>query len=111
MPASLRPFNLANIDASLVDVITGQAGEEALVSNLMIANILGSDTTYDVTFVNDATGVTSYIVKGATLKAGESVIPIGDGNKQALLEDDKIQVKGGAVNSLDVTGTAYIQPV
>lgn len=105
------PFNLANIDASLVTVYTCPASTWAFIHNLMVANVLGSDTTVDVTYTNDASGVTTYLVKGATLVAGGTLVVLGDNMKQAMEEADIIQVKGGAANSVDCTGSALEQAV
>lgn len=111
MASALKAFNVANIDASLVTVYTGPAGVAALVHNLMVANILGSATTYSVTFTDDSAGVTTYLVKDAPLAAGETQMVLGDNNKQVVEEDDVIQVQGGASNSVDVTGAVLENPV
>jgi hypothetical protein len=110
MAATPKPFNLANIDAALVTVYTCPASTIALVHNLMVTNVLGTDTTVDVTYTQNATGVTTYLIKGATLVAGGCLIILGDNQKQAMAAADIIQVKGGAVNSVDCTGAVLEVP-
>lgn len=111
MSATAKPFNLANIDASLVAVYTCPASTIAVVTSLIIANVLGADTTVDITLTNAATAAVTYLGKALPLPAASSLIVIGDANKQALNAGDIIKVKGGTTDSVDATGSVLEQGV
>lgn len=106
--ADLKSFAVANIDNVLVDVLTAPASTALLVHTMTVANVLGADTTFDVVVIKSSGAVTAYVVKGAALVSGGTQIVFGDNNKQALEAGDKIQVRGGAANSVDVVG-GYLQ--
>lgn len=106
--ATLKNFAVANIDNVLVDVLTAPASTALLVHNMILANVSGATITVDVTLIDSSAVVTAYLVKGATIPVGGSLIVLGDNNKQVLEAADKLQAKSDAVNSLDVVG-AYLQ--
>lgn len=104
------PFNLANIDNALVTVYECPASTWAFVHNLILCNVGVADITVDVTYTNDASGVTTYLVKAAPIPVGGSLIVLGDNNKQAMEAADIIQCRAvTGTNVLDVTGCALEQ--
>lgn len=112
MAATLKLFNLANIDNSLVTVYTCPASKVALVHNLILCNIDAADIAVDVTVTDDSAGITTYVVKASTVKAGGSLVVFGDNMKQALEAADYIQVRAtSGTNVLDATGAVLEQAV
>jgi hypothetical protein len=110
--ASLKLFNVANIDNALVDIYTCPPSTAALVHCLILCNIDASDIAVDVTVLDSSAGVTTYLVKGATVKAGGSLVVLGDNMKLALEASDKIQARAtSGTNVLDVTGAVLEEGV
>lgn len=105
MAASLKLFNTANIDNSLVTVYTCPTATTALVHFLMLTNVDASDIAIDVTVTDNSTSRTTYLLKAATVKAGGAINVVGDNMKLPLEADDFIQVRAtSGTNVLDCTG-------
>lgn len=90
-----------NIGASLTSVgsYTVGGGVTTTVIGLSIANTSSSPVTVNVT-LNDGTNDT-YLVKGAGIGVGQSLIPIGGDEKVVLIAGDSIKVQSSAATSLD----------
>lgn len=100
MATTFVPYQSRNIGASLTKVgaHTVAAATVEVVTNLTVANVLGTDTTVNVT-INDGANDT-YLLKGAALAAGGTIV-IGGKNRIALATGYSIFVSGGAANSID----------
>ena len=90
-----------NIGTSLTSVgsYTVGGGVTTTVIGLSIANTTTSPVTVNVT-VNDGANDT-YLVKGAGIGVGQSLIPIGGDEKVVLITGDSIKVQSSAATSLD----------
>lgn len=91
-----------NIGTSLTSVgsYTVGAGVQTTVIGLSVCNTTTAPVTVSVT-VNDGTNDT-YLVKGAGIPVGQSLIPIGGDEKVVLITGDSIKVQSSAATSLDV---------
>ena len=91
-----------NIGASLTAVgsyVVG-AGVETTIIGLSVCNTTTAPVTVSVT-INDGTN-DAYLVKGAGIPVGQSLIPIGGDEKVVLITGDSIKVQSSAASSLDV---------
>lgn len=91
-----------NIGTSLTTVgsyVVG-AGVQTTIIGLSVCNTTASPVTVSVT-VNDGTN-DAYLVKGAGIPVGQSLIPIGGDEKVVLITGDSIKVQSSAATSLDV---------
>ena len=90
-----------NIGTSLVSVgsYTVGSGVQTTVIGLSVCNTGTTPVTVDVT-VNDGAN-DAYLVKGAGIAVGQSLIPIGGDEKVVLIAGDSIRVKSSAASSLD----------
>lgn len=91
-----------NIGTSLTSVgsYTVGAGVQTTVIGLSVCNTTAAPVTVSVT-VNDGANDT-YLVKGAGIPVGQSLIPIGGDEKVVLITGDSIKVQSSAATSLDV---------
>ena len=75
------------------------AGNTAVVLGLSITNVLGTNITVDAT-LND--GVNDYyLVKGAPINAGATLVIVGGDQKLALIVGDSVKVASNAAASID----------
>ncbi len=91
-----------NIGTSLTIVggYTVGAGVQTTVIGLSICNTTAAPVTVSVT-VNDGANDT-YLVKGAALAVGQSLILAGGDEKIVMITGDSIEVQSSAASSLDV---------
>ena len=110
MPATPKLFNLANIDNALVTVYTCPASTFSFVHNLILCNVGAVAITVNCTVRDVSAGITTFLVKAASIPVGGSLIVLGDNNKLALEETDFIQCGADSgTNVLDVTGSVLEQ--
>ena len=94
------------IGTSAATVFTCPSATEVTVIGLSVANIISSQIAVDV--VLDASGRTSgaedsvYIVKGAPVPVGGSLVVIGGDQKVVLEPGDAIKVTSDTASSADV---------
>lgn len=90
-----------NIGATLTSVggYTVGGGVQTTVIGLSIANTTAAPVTVNVT-VNDGTN-DAYLVKGAVVGVGQSLVPIGGDEKVVLITGDSLKVQSSAASSLD----------
>lgn len=94
------------IGTSLTSVFTCPASTESTVIGLSVSNIVSSQILVDVQL--DASGRTSgaedavYLVKGAPIPVGGSLVVIGGDQKVVLEPGDIIKVKSDTASSADV---------
>lgn len=72
---------------------------KAVVLGLTIANTSGSTINADVSINNGASNY--YLVKGAPITAGGSLVPIGGDQKLVLQFNDNVVVKSDSATSID----------
>lgn len=101
MPIAFSNKKSRNVGASLtaVGAYTVPAATAAIVTALNVSNVLGADTTVDVTVYDGANDY--YLVKGAALVAGGAPLVVGAGERVTLNTGESIRVKGGAAASID----------
>jgi hypothetical protein len=87
-----------NIGTSDTSVLTGTA--VTTIIGLTVANITSAMVTVDVMLTSGAT--TAYIVKGAPVMPGGSLIAVGGDQKVVLEINDILKVKSSAASSVDV---------
>lgn len=73
---------------------------EATIIGMSIANTAGSLINVDVELIN-SDGDNVFIVKGAPIPAGSSLVPIGGEQKLVLEDDDILRVVSDTANSAD----------
>lgn len=84
----------------LIDSYTVATGTATTVIGLTLANITSEAITVDVQ-LNDGTNDT-YIVKGATVPSGGSLVVVGGDQKVVLEAGDSVKVTSSAATSCDV---------
>lgn len=93
-----------NIGTAPVDVLTAASGSTAI--GMSVANTYTDQINVDVTLTSG--GVTCYIVKGAPVPKGGTLVAIGGDQKVVLKAGDKISVKSDVANSADAI-ISYLQ--
>jgi hypothetical protein len=94
------------VGTSAATILTCGASTETTIIGLSISNIVTSQITVDVQL--DATGRTSgaedsvYLVKGAPIPVGSSLVVVGGDQKVVLEPGDAIKVTSDTASSADV---------
>lgn len=100
MPNSFKSYAQTSIGTSNTTVVTAPGGTTTTVIGLTLANITAStDITADVWLVKGATSY--YIVRGVSVPAGSTVVPIGGSQKVVLETGDFIRVSSNTAASID----------
>jgi hypothetical protein len=89
-----------NIGISPITVYTAGAGVQATVIGMTVSNVTASDVKADI-LVNSS-GTDYFLVKGATIEPGSSLVPIGGDQKLVLEASDYLKVQSDTSSSLDV---------
>lgn len=89
-----------SVGTSAATVVTVGAGTQTTVIGLCAANITASPVTVDVYITRSATDY--YIVKGATIPVGGSLVAVGGDQKLVLKASDVLKVVASAASSIDV---------
>ena len=89
-----------NVGTSAATVVTVGASTQTTIIGLDIANTSASPITADAYITRSA--VNYYIVKGATVPVGGSLIAVGGDQKVVLITGDALKVVTSAAASADV---------
>jgi hypothetical protein len=89
-----------NIGTSPITVYTAGSGVQATVIGMTVSNVTASDVKADI-LVNSS-GTDYFLVKGATIEPGSSLVPIGGDQKLVLEATDYLKVQSDTTSSLDV---------
>jgi hypothetical protein len=89
-----------NVGTGGATVATVAASTTTTIIGLSCANTTTSPVTADVYFTRSA--VDYYIVKGATVPSGGSLVVVGGDQKVVLITSDALKVVSSANTSLDV---------
>lgn len=91
-----------SVGTSLTSVGSYTVGSntQTTVIGLVIANTSGSAITVDCAHYNGTTD--TYLVKGASVPVGGSIVVVGGSQKVVLETGDSIRVKSSAATSADV---------
>jgi hypothetical protein len=88
------------VGTSASTVYTCPSATQTTIIGMTIGNIISSPITVDVYVTSSATDY--YIVKGATVPVGGSLVPIGGDQKLVLEAADILKVVSSAASSADV---------
>lgn len=89
-----------NVGTSPATVITVGAATQTTIIGLAVANTSASPITADVYFTRSA--VDYYLIKGATVPVGSSLVVVGGDQKTVLITGDALKVVTSAASSADV---------
>ena len=89
-----------NVGTSAATVVTVGASTQTTVIGLSCSNTSSSPVTVDVYVTRSGTDV--YIVKGATVPVGGSLVAVGGDQKLVLITSDALKVVSSAASSVDV---------
>jgi hypothetical protein len=89
-----------SVGATAATVVTIGAATQTTVIGMSCANILSSPITVDAYFTRSA--VDYYLVKGATVPVGGSLVIVGGDQKVVLVTGDALKVVSSTASSVDV---------
>ena len=90
----------SSVGTSAATVATVGASTQTTVIGMSVANTSASPVTVDVYITRSA--VNYYILKGATVPVGGTLIIVGGDQKVVLITSDALKVVSSAAASLDV---------
>lgn len=89
-----------NVGTSAATVVTVGAATQTTIIGLAVSNTTNSPITADVYFTRSA--VDYYLVKGATVPVGSSLVVVGGDQKVVMITSDVLKVVTSAAASADV---------
>jgi hypothetical protein len=89
-----------NVGTSAATVVTVGSSTQTTIIGLAVANTTASPITADVYFTRSA--VDYYLIKGATVPVGSSLVVVGGDQKTVLITGDALKVVTSAASSADV---------
>jgi hypothetical protein len=89
-----------NVGTSAATVVTVGASTQTTIIGLAVANTTASPITTDVYITRSA--VDYYLIKGATVPVGSSLVVVGADQKVVLITSDVLKVVTSAASSADV---------
>lgn len=89
-----------SVGTSPVSVYTGPSATQATIIGMTVANTSANLITVDV-FITSG-GEDYYLVKGANVPVGGSLVPIGGDQKVVIEAADVLKVQSSAASSADV---------
>jgi hypothetical protein len=89
-----------DVGASPATVVTVGASTQTTIIGLAVANTSASPITANVYFTRSA--VDYYLIKGATVPVGSSLVVVGGDQKVVLITSDVLKVVTSATASADV---------
>lgn len=89
-----------NVGTSASTLYTAPSATQTTIIGMTIGNVISSPITVDVYVTSSATDY--YLVKGATVPVGGSLVPIGGEQKLVLEAADVLKVVSSAASSADV---------
>lgn len=89
-----------SVGTSAATIYTGPAATATTIIGMTVANTTSSAITVDVYVTSSA--VAYYLVKGATVPVGGSLVPIGGDQKVVIETGAEVKVVSSAASSADV---------
>jgi len=89
-----------NVGTSAATVVTVGAATQTTIIGLSFANTTSSPITADAYVTRSA--VDYYLIKGATVPVGSSLVVVGADQKVVLITSDALKVVTSAASSADV---------
>ena len=100
MSNTFRNYTSKDVGTSAATIYTCPSATQTTVIGLTVGNTTASPITVDVYMTSSA--VDYYLVKGATVPVGGSLVPIGGDQKLVLEAADVLKVISSAASSADV---------
>jgi hypothetical protein len=100
MPNTFTSYVNKNVGTSAATVVTVGSSTQTTIIGLAVANTTTSPITTDVYFTRSA--VDYYLIKGATVPVGSSLVVVGGDQKVVLITSDVLKVVTSAASSADV---------
>ena len=100
MANTFTSYGNKSVGTSAATVVTIGASTQTTVIGMSCANILTSPVTVDAYFTRSA--VDYYLVKGATVPVGGSLVLVGGDQKVVLVTGDVLKVVSSTAASIDV---------
>lgn len=101
MANTFKNFFSKNVGTTAATVYTGPSSTQTTVIGMTVANTTSSNITADVYITTG--GVDYYLVKGATVPVGGSLVPVGGDQKVVIETGDVLKCVTSASSSADVT--------
>ena len=95
-----------NVGTAAATVVTAAASAQTNIIGMTCANTTAAAVTVDVFITRSA--VDYYIVKGATVPVGGTLVPVGGDQKMVLVASDALKVVASAANAVDVITSALV---
>jgi hypothetical protein len=89
-----------DVGTSAATITTGAAATQTTIIGLSCANTTASPVTVDVYITKSA--VNYYLIKGATVPVGGTLVVVGGDQKVVLETSDELKVISSAASSVDV---------
>lgn len=89
-----------NVGTSAATVVTVAAATQTTIIGMSAANTTSSPITVDAYITRSATDY--YLIKGATVPVGSSLVIVGGDQKVVLITSDVLKVISSAASSADV---------
>ena len=100
MANTFTSYGNKSVGTSAATVVTIGASTQTTIIGMSCANILTSPVTVDAYFTRSA--VDYYLVKGATVPVGGSLVIVGGDQKVVLVTSDVLKVISSTASSIDV---------
>jgi hypothetical protein len=100
MANAFKNYFLKNANTVSQNVYVAGAGVSATIIGMTIANTTDSPISANVTV--NSNGDTFFMVKGATIATGGSLVPVGGDQKVVLEDGDFLRVQTSGPDSADV---------
>ena len=100
MANTFTSYGNKSVGTSAATVVTIGASTQTTIIGMSCANILTSPVTVDAYFTRSA--VDYYLVKGATVPVGGSLVIVGGDQKVVLITSDVLKVISSTASSIDV---------
>jgi len=88
-----------DVGTSAATVVTVGASTQTTVIGMTASNTTASSVTVDVYITRSA--VNYYIIKGATVPSGGSLVVVGGDQKVVLITSDALKIVSSAATSID----------
>jgi hypothetical protein len=89
-----------NVGTSAATVVTVASSTQTTIIGMSCANTTSSPVTVDAYFTRSA--VDYYLIKGATVPVGSSLVIVGGDQKVVLITSDVLKVVSSTATSVDV---------
>jgi hypothetical protein len=89
-----------NVGTSAATIVTVASSTQTTIIGMSCANTTSSPVTVDAYFTRSA--VDYYLIKGATVPVGSSLVIVGGDQKVVLITSDVLKVVSSVATSIDV---------